>query len=199
MHFLLKAQVPPRGDIDGPSRGSFLADLVVRDGDLVGVVNFRQASDGWVAEITITERRQDGAIDLVAYVAQAVPSGEPEAFAFVTQQWPHMRMALQGATHGLSLKDAARHLDQGQISSLAALHLFHHELDHSGDRGVLPKTARMWHLLQQFGSFRPAEVIADVLGEKVPTIHARINQSRAQGLIPPAERMKRRTQRQNEE
>lgn len=199
MEFLLKREAGVRR-LDGEGALiPFRADLLVRDGSMVAVVNLRRCGEEWVAETSITVQREGGEIDLVGYVLQPVPEGDGEALAYFQDSWLSLRKVFENAPAGLSIKEVLRPLDQSEISALGTLHLAHHELDVPGDQGVLPKTARMWRLLQQFGSFRPAEVIANLLGEKVPTIHARINLSREQGLIPPAERMKRRTQRQNED
>lgn len=199
MEFLLNRVPAVRPPNEDGSLRVFRADFVVRDDSLVAVTNLRRGASGWFAETSVTMERENGEIDLVGYVIQAVPADEAEAVSYFERNWPHLRMVFKEAPLGLSLKEALRDLSQMEISSLAALHLDHHQLDQPTDHGVLPKTARMWHLLQQFGSFRPAEVIAFLLGEKVPTIHARINLSRVQGLIPPAERLDSKKQRKIDE
>ncbi len=138
--------------------------------------------------MTITRQGHDGEIHLVAVLAQTVPAGEGPARNYLEAQWPELRTAFRNSGPGLDLREAMKPLNQKQVSLLAGMHLSQHQLDLAGDQGVLPKTARMWRLLQQFGSSRPAEVIAGLLGEKVATIHARLNMSRAQGLIPATER-----------
>jgi hypothetical protein len=156
--------------------------------DVVGLVEFRQGVDDLLATLTVTVQRQNGDIDLVAVIQQAAAPEDTDFIEHLRKQWPLLQDVFRHSTHALNLKTTLSPLPQQEISNLASDHLRQHQLDVPGDQGVLPKTVRMWRLLHQFGSFRPAEVIAVLLQEKVATIHARIRLAREQGLIPPTDR-----------
>jgi hypothetical protein len=158
--------------------------------DVVGLVEFRQGVDDLLATLTVTVQRPNGDIDLVAVIQQAAAAEDTEFIEHLRKQWPLLQDVFRHSTHALNLKTTLSRLPQQEISDLASEHLRKHKLDVPGDQGVLPKTARMWRLLQQFGSHQPAAIIAALLQEKIPTIHARINLARAQGLIPPTNRRK---------
>ena len=172
-----------------PSGPPTSVDFVIRDGGLVAVVELVGASQqGRFADLTVSMSQPDEDVVLVGAMQFAVPSSEKAVATLLEDLWPPLRSAIALAPSELRLKAADRGLGQDRLSRVAAAHLNYQVWDRADDRGVLPKTARMWRFLSDLGSSRPAELIAGALEEKVPTIHARINLARAQGLIPPAER-----------
>lgn len=188
MEFIVAASIEDEGRAKrGDPAARRRADLVIRDEHLVAVVEFKVAGQEVVARTSITRQLASGDIDLVAVVLQPLSVDPSVALENMKRQWPFLRQAFQDSVGTLEIKTLLRSLSQNEITELASFHLTHHQLDCEGDRGVLPKTARMWRLLHQFGSIRPAPVIATLLDEKVATIHARINLSRAQELIPPVD------------
>lgn len=172
-----------------PSGPPTSVDFVIKDGGLVAVVElvgtFQQAR---FADVTVSMSQPDGDVVLVGTMQFAVPTKETAIAALLRDLWLPLRSAMMLAPSELRLKAADRGLGQDRLSRVASAHLYFQHWDRDGDRGVLPKTARMWRFLTDLGSSRPAELIADALDEKVSTIHARINLSRDQGLIPPPER-----------
>lgn len=176
-----------------PSRQSSGAlssvDFVIKDGPLVAAVELVGTSQkARIADVTVSMAEVEDDVVLVGAMQFAVPSGETAVAALLRDLWKPLRSAMAMAPSGLSLKATDRGLGQDRLSRVAIAHLLYQNWDRTEDRGVLPKTARMWRFLSDLGSSRPAELIAVALSEKVPTIHARINLARTQGLIAPVER-----------
>lgn len=164
-------------------------DFVIKDGPLVAAVELVGTSQkARIADVTVSMAEVEDDVVLVGAMQFAVPSGETAVAALLRDLWKPLRSAMAMAPSGLSLKATDRGLGQDRLSRVAIAHLLYQNWDRTEDRGVLPKTARMWRFLSDLGSSRPAELIAVALSEKVPTIHARINLARTQGLIAPVER-----------
>jgi hypothetical protein len=177
------------------SAGTAPVDFVIREEALVAVVEVVGSSQqARFADVTVSMRQPDGDVVLVGSLQIAVPPDDKAVASLFEGLWPALRSAMALAPSGLRLRASDRGLGQERLSRVAAAHLQFQNWEYVDDKGVLPRTARMWRFLNNLGSSRPAELIAEALSEKVPTIHARINLARAQGLIPPTERSSRTSQ-----
>ena len=194
MELFTQPRLPSRSAPQTES-GAAPVDFVISDAPLVAVVEVVGSSQqARFADVTVSMRQPDRDVVLVGSLQIAVPSDDKAVAGLLEDLWPALRSAMALAPSGLRLRASERGLGQERLSRVAAAHLQFQNWEYVDDKGVLPQTARMWRFLTNLGSSRPAELIAEALSEKVPTIHARINLARAQGLIPPTERSSRTSQ-----
>jgi hypothetical protein len=162
-------------------------------GGILTTVVFKQTPNGNTATSVFTVKRQDGLVDLVSIVHQAVPDSEKEAVRQIADQAATLSEAFSQNSIPLHLKDVQRGFTQDEISELAigvmrSSQGWRERRKKPSDESVLVETALLWRLLKQFGSSKPAEVLAKFFGAKPKTINARLLAARDLKLIPAAER-----------
>lgn len=172
-----------------------LTDVDVLLSGLRSSMEIIETDAGRMARSIYTTIRTNGEVDLVAIVHQSLPSSERRARAFLADQDMQLNRAFIANEGMLDLKEALRPMTQAEVAELALSHLRSSEVWLVPSRGktlseesLVSKTATLWRLLKQFGSSRPAEVLAEYFNAKPRAINARLKSAREKGLIPPVER-----------
>lgn len=171
--------------------GRHVPDLSLTDGRLSAVITVRPGEGSRTAMVTFTKVREDGGADLVGVIHIPAPEADasmPEYFEALWPSWVALFGDVRGSIH---LKGVQREPSQGEIAAHAATHLAvlaESQPESTSESSVLISTARQWKLLAEFGSSRPAEVIAALTHTKARTINARLTQARKKGLLEPAKR-----------
>lgn len=162
------------------------ADLAIASQQGICVAELKLSKPRPHMLLTVSRRESPTNLNLLAICEQAANLSEASAEELLLAQWPFLQRAFDLLEDGINMKSLSPQLSQNQILEHCAAHIvvsLQIPDEASSSITVVQQTANLWHFVRQFGSSKPAEVLALALNAQPRTINARLTMARTKGLL----------------